>query len=155
MEEQIDKFVDLVTKKCGYCNGTGFAPMGPGLEGLGYCKTCHGLGEYDVKEPIVWDTVNFEKFDDTEMTKISIPANHIITDEDINDGINRFFGPGEYLKELNKMIIEDVNERYVRELLNRIHKAIDELNKDSEFSIIRDRDRKIIDILMGVKGDNK
>lgn len=138
-------------KKCEYCNGTGFAPMGPGLEGLGYCKTCHGLGEYDSKVPTVSDSVKMKKFDDTEMTKISIPANHIITDE----GINRFFGPGEYLKELNKMIIEDVNERYIRELLNRIHKAIDELNRDSEFSIIRDHNRKVIDILMGVKGDNK
>ena len=114
----------MKTIECEKCNGTGLVAIGSGIRGLEYCKYCHGLGKHDVKEPTVYDSVKLNKFEDAEMTTVSIPANKIITDEYINDGINNVLGSGELLEKLNKLVIADTNERYIRELLNRIHKAI-------------------------------
>ena len=114
--------------KCTQCNGTGFVSMGPGIRGLKNCKSCDGLGKRVIKFPTVYDSVKFEKFDDLEMTKVSIPADIIITDDDTNDGINNVLGSSELLEELNKLVIKDTNERYVRELLNRLDKIIKYMN---------------------------
>ena len=152
----------MKTVECEKCNGTGLVAIGSGVRGLEYCKYCHGLGKHDVKEPTAWDSVKLNRFDDAEMTTVSIPANQIITNEMINEGINNVLGTSKLLEELNELVIKDANERYVRELLNRIHKAVDELSKGVEFckndsqglydkcNIAINRERRVIDILMGV-----
>lgn len=151
----------MKTFNCEKCNGTGLVAIGSGVRGLEYCKYCHGLGKYDVIDT-AWESVKFNKFDDAKMTTVSIPADKIITDEMINNGINHILGTSELLEKLNELVIKDTNERYVRELLNRIHKAIDELGKGIEFcendsqglydkcNMAINREKKVIDILMGV-----
>lgn len=114
--------------KCTHCNGTGFVHIGPGIRGLKNCNACDGLGKRVIKFPTVYDSVKFEKFDDLEMTKVSIPADIMISNEDINDGINNVLGSGELLERLNKLVIADTNEKYIRELLNRLDKIIKYMN---------------------------
>lgn len=149
----------MKTIECEVCGGRGLVPIGDGIRGLERCKRCYGLGKYDVILPPSLDSVKLNKFEDAEMTKVSISANQIITDAMINNEINKILGSGYYLKELNDLIIKDTNERYIRELLNRIHNAIylikdlacyeedthqycDDLNYNDV--------QKIVDVLMGV-----
>lgn len=114
----------MVEIKCTHCNGTGFVHIGPGIRGLKNCKACDGLGKRVIKFPTVYDSVKLEKFDDVEIPKVSIPAYTMITDDDINDGINNVLGSSELLERLNKLVIADTNEKYIRELLNRLDKII-------------------------------
>ena len=153
----------MKTIECEKCNGIGLVAIGSGVRGLEYCKYCHGLGKHDIKEPTSWDSVKLNKFEDAEMTTVSISADTVITDEMINDGINNVLGSGELLEKLNKLVIKDMQDRYIRELLNRIHKAIEVLDKGVKFckndsqgaydicNIAIAREKKVIDILMGVE----
>lgn len=50
---------------------------------------------------------------------VSIPT---ISDEDINLSINNTLSCEDYIKRMNELVLEDEKERYVRALLNRLHK---------------------------------
>ena len=36
--------VIMTRKKCGYCKGTGFVPIGPNIRGIKICPMCGGGG---------------------------------------------------------------------------------------------------------------
>ena len=64
--------------------------------------------------------------------KLDIPR---LSDFEIKQSVN--YGLS-ITDELNKLIIKDSNERYIRELLNRINKAIEYINKCVEAQLEED-----------------
>lgn len=63
--------------------------------------------------------------------------------ESINNGLN-------LIEELNKLAIEDTQEKYIRELLNRIDKAIKYIKEnEKEYGSLEDNEKIILEILKG------
>ena len=88
-----------------------------------------------------------------EYTKVSIGV-PTLSDFQIKEGINNGLN---LIEEINKLVIEDERERYIRELLNRIDKAINKIKDLYEFGnewhwdngAIEDEVREIEEILGG------
>lgn len=51
--------------------------------------------------------------------KLAVPS---MSDFDINCSIDNLISCDDYMKEINRLVIKDEKERYIRELLNRLNK---------------------------------
>lgn len=63
-----------------------------------------------------------EKFDKAVIEHFSIPA---MSDLAIDESINNILGREDLIMQMNKLVLEDEKERYVRELLNRLNNVIE------------------------------
>jgi hypothetical protein len=63
-----------------------------------------------------------------EYTKIKfdIPT---LSDLEIQTGLNNVLSSSDLIKKMNELIIKDKQERYIRELTNRIYKALEYIEK--------------------------
>jgi hypothetical protein len=63
-----------------------------------------------------------------EYTKIKfdIPT---LSDLEIQIGLNNVLSSSDLIKKMNELIIKDKQERYIRELTNRIYKALEYIEK--------------------------
>ena len=87
-----------------------------------------------------------------EYTKIKfdIPT---LSDLEIQTGLNNVLSSSDLIKRMNELIIEDKQERYIRELTNRIYKALEYLEENKkEYGSLLDNEKIILGIL---KGDRK